>query len=272
MSISLLHGLPGRRSRISPAQKQLVEDARKDRGHLADARHRQIQRRAAVHELGESLVSLAGVLGTEVKDPHGKVVGSLKDVVVRWKRGENHPPVTAVVLRVGRTELLVDARAVTAEGIPPTSVALTTPRLQVRAVERRPGDVALAHDVLDHQIVDANGLEVVRPADVYLATVDGQLTLVGVEIGLRALLRRLGPARMRRRARPDVAIDWAAVTSFAPVRREKGTAVRARAGLAGQVGAEMQLDTDATQIRRLRPEEIAQALGDSESASPEESR
>jgi hypothetical protein len=39
----------------------------------------------------------------------------------------------------------------------------------------------------------------VRPADVYLATVDGRVELVGIDVGVRTLLRRLGPKRLRSR-------------------------------------------------------------------------
>jgi len=45
---------------------------------------------------------------------------------------------------------------------------------------------------LDKQIVDTHGAKVVRVNDLQLSEVDGQLRLVGADVGLRGLLRRVG--------------------------------------------------------------------------------
>src|SRR3989441_9654556 len=50
----------------------------------------------------------------------------------------------------------------------------------------------LARDLLDKQIVDTHGAKVVRVNDLQLSEVDGQLRLVGADVGLRGLLRRMG--------------------------------------------------------------------------------
>jgi CBS domain-containing protein/sporulation protein YlmC with PRC-barrel domain len=50
----------------------------------------------------------------------------------------------------------------------------------------------LARDLLDKQIVDTHGAKVVRVNDLQLSEIDGQLRLVGADVGLRGLLRRVG--------------------------------------------------------------------------------
>jgi magnesium transporter len=55
-----------------------------------------------------------------------------------------------------------------------------------------PGALRLARDLLDKQIVDTHGAKVVRVNDLQLSDVDGQLRLVGADVGLRGLLRRVG--------------------------------------------------------------------------------
>jgi Mg2+ transporter MgtE len=45
---------------------------------------------------------------------------------------------------------------------------------------------------MDKQIVDTHGAKVVRVNDLQLSDVDGQLRLVGADVGLRGLLRRIG--------------------------------------------------------------------------------
>jgi Mg/Co/Ni transporter MgtE len=96
-------------------------------------------------------------------------------------------------------------------------------------------------DVVDHQLVDIDGVQVVRAADLYLARVGAVWRLVGVETGPVSLLRRLGPRRWRARATPERVIDWGDVH---PV---------------GRPGA-VHLDRPAAELRRLRPGDMADLL------------
>jgi len=68
--------------------------------------------------------------------------------------------------------------------------------------------------VVDHQLVDVDGVRVVRASDLYLARVVDGWRLVGVDVGYRSLLRRLGPRRWRGRPNPGHVVDWAAIQPF----------------------------------------------------------
>lgn len=212
----------------------------------------------AARQLEGSLLSLAALLGSPVRDPDGHSVGELRDVFVHWTAGTSHPPVTAVVIRAGSHDVSVGGRWL--EATAPASIRLHSAKAYARAVKRHPGEVALAHDVLDHQIVDAVGTEIVRPSDVYLATVRGRLELVGIEVGPAALLRRLGPKRLRGRIRPQRVIDWGAIRGFAPRPGEDERAPRSRTAVAGQPGAAIALDRTAAEVKPLRPSETQSAL------------
>jgi hypothetical protein len=225
---------------------------------LRGRRERRARENVAARELAGSLMSLAALVGSEVKDPDGRTVGKLRDVVVTWTAGPAYPPVTAIVVRAGKNDALIGARWI--EASPPASIRLRSSKAYGRAVERRPADVALAHDVLDHQIVDSGGIQIVRPADVYLAAVHGRVELVGIEVGMRALLRRLGPRRLRGRVRPERVIDWGSIASFAPARDEGARARGRRAGIAGQAGAGLALGGAAADLRPMHPSEVEAAL------------
>jgi magnesium transporter len=54
------------------------------------------------------------------------------------------------------------------------------------------GALRLSRDLMDKQVVDTHGAKVVRVNDLQLSEVDGQLRLVGADVGLRGLLRRIG--------------------------------------------------------------------------------
>jgi len=207
-------------------------------------RQHRTQRLLANRAVGDALVSTAALVGRPVRGPGGAEVGRVQDLVVRW-RGEPYPPVTGLVVRIGRRRAYVPIDHV--EEIRADAVTLRSVRLDLRDFERRPGEVVLNGDVIDHQLVDVDGVRVVRAADLYLAHVMGEYRLVGVDVGFQTLLRRLGPARWRRRPTPDRVIDWGAIQPF---------------GAGGSEGAPgpMRLSGPNQALRRLRPAEVADLL------------
>lgn len=201
--------------------------------------HRQHGDRLLARANLAELVSVAGLIGRPVMNPSGDEVGRIADVVVRWDGG-GYPPVTGLVLRVARR--LAFAHAEQVEELSVGGARLRSARLDLNDFRHRDGEVAIASDVLDHQLVDVDGVRVVRAADLYLARVGGSLLLVGADVGLQTLLRRLGPARWRGRPTPERVIDWAAVQPFS-----------------GD-GRNLRLVRPNRELRRLRPAELADLL------------
>jgi MgtE intracellular N domain/CBS domain len=211
--------------------------------HLLGARsHRALTNRA----VRESIVSLAGVIGRPVRNPRGAEIGRLVDVICRWTGDETYPPVTGLVVRVGRRLAFVSATVV--EAIDHTAVGLSSARLDLVDFKPRPGEVKLAEQVLDHQLVDIDGVKVIRAADLYLARIYGRFRLVGVDVSAQSLLRRLGPARFQHKPTPERVIDWAAIQPFGET--EEG------------VAPEVRLRTTNQRLERLRPGELADLLED----------
>jgi CBS domain-containing protein len=191
-----------------------------------------------------SLISVAGLIGSPVRNQAGAEVGTVDDVVVRWQ-GEPYPPMTGLLVKVGRRQAWLAASQV--ETLGRRQVELSSARLDLRDAQRRPGEVALNDDVIDHQMVDVDGVRVFRAADLYLARLDGVVRLVGADIGFATLLRRLGPTRWRGVPTPDRVIDWAAIQPFA-----KGD----------HAGEPVRLTRANEDLHRLRPGELADLLED----------
>ena len=240
-----------------------------DRKPIGASRFRQLaklrrQREARAREtaagraLQGSLLSLAALLGSEVRDPDGRTVGRLSDVVVHWTARGAYPPVTAIIVKTGKLEVVIGARWL--EVASPSAVRLRSSRAYAGAAERHRDDVALARDVLDRQVIDARGVQLLRPADLYLAAVENRIELVGIEVGIGALARRLGPRRLRGRVRPARVIDWGSVSAFAPSRAEGDEHRGRRSEIAGAAGVGLELDRGAAEVRRLRPTEVRAAL------------
>ena len=211
-------------------------------------RRRRTRRILASEGVFDSIVSLAGVLGRPVTNQTGQEIGRLDDVVARWSDGQTYPPVSGLVIRVGRRLAYVPASAI--DRIGHAEVLLRSARLDLTDVVRRPGEVLLAKDVLDHQLVDVDGVQVIRAADLYLAEVLGRIRLVGADVSTATLLRRLGPRRWRPLPTPERVIDWAAIQPFG----EETDSIDG--------SAQVRLKTTHEGLHRLRPGELADLLED----------
>jgi hypothetical protein len=176
--------------------------------------------------------------------------------VVRWAEATPHPPVIGVLASAGRAIVLLGIRDIQ---IDQGAIHLRTDNVIVGTATRQMGDVALAHDVLDHQLVDMAGVQVVRAADVYLANVGEGWELAGIDVGLWALLRRVLPRR--RRWAPDRALDWADLQAFvAPFQDRADTSDPGVS--AGVVGSTMRLSSSASEIHSLRARDVASLMRD----------
>src|ERR1700691_1563634 len=211
----------------------------------AHQRRRRTRRILASQGVFDSIVSLAGILGRPVTNQTGQEIGRLEDIVTRWSDGQTYPPVSGLIIRVGRRLAFVPASAI--DRIAHAEVLLRSAKLDLQDVVRRPGEVLLAKDVLDHQLVDVDGVQVIRAADLYLAEVLGRIRLVGADVSTSTLLRRLGPRRWRPSPTPDRVIDWAAIQPF---------------GESSRGVSEVRLRTTHEGLHRLRPGELADLLED----------
>jgi hypothetical protein len=124
------------------------------------------------------------------------------------------------------------------------------------------GDVALARDVLDHQLVDVAGVQVVRAADVYLLNGPGGWELAGIDVGLQSFARRLLP-KTKVCPPPDRVIDWAQLHAF--VARFTDTTSAWTSGptiAAGMAGSGLQLAGSAAHLKELRAEDVTALVAD----------
>jgi CBS domain-containing protein len=190
-----------------------------------------------------SLVSVAGAIGRPVKDQNGRDLGKLVDFVVKHG-GETYPPVSGLIVNVAGRRAYIDGARISK--LTKDEVILSSAKVNLSEFQRRTGEQLLDGDVLDHQIVDVNGLRVVRTSDLYLAPLDKEIRLVGVDVSFRSFIRRIFPGTFGRKPGVDKVIDWANVASLA----DSGGVVR----------------TTATReaLSRLRPADIADIIEDLE--------
>ena len=162
--------------------------------------------------LADRVISLVHILGCPVHNVAGTRIGRVSDIVVHWGAGDEHPAVTGVFVMVRGALATVQQADVT---LSQTEIRMRTDaRMQWRPV-CGDDDVALARDVLDRQLVDASGAQVLRAADVYLLNGPQGWELAGIDVTLPSSGRRL-VTRRRSCPPPDRVIDWTQLTAFVP--------------------------------------------------------
>lgn len=132
---------------------------------------------------------LSEILRRQVVDSQGHSVGKVKDIVIGADM--TIPQVTALVVSREREEPLWIALS-QVKDLEAKPVSLAVAWGQVALYRPAEDELELARDVMDKQIIDTDGLRVVRVNDLLLARVNGGYRLIAVDISLPGMLRRLG--------------------------------------------------------------------------------
>jgi CBS domain-containing protein len=157
------------------------------------------------------VLHLALVTGGDLLDPAGAKLGRVDDLIVRLGEDE-YPPVTGLLATLAGRQVFVPADAI-AE-IEHGRVRMRAQRLDLQPFERRPDEVLLKKDVLDRQLINVDGARLVRSNEIELARLDGWYRVVGVDTGLRGLLRRVVPRALAHSVGTNEFLDWASVEPF----------------------------------------------------------
>jgi len=157
------------------------------------------------------VLHLTDVVGGRLLDSGGDRLGRVDDLIVRLGE-DDYPPVSGVLATVARRQVWVPAEEVS--DIEAGSVTLRKPRLDLRRFERRPQEILLKEDLLDRQVIDVDGADLVRANEIELARLEGWYRVVGIDIGLRGFSRRLLPRPFSGRIGPGGFLDWASIEPF----------------------------------------------------------
>lgn len=138
---------------------------------------------------------LSELVGREVRDHRGNLIGSLRDVVILAGNGtaghtEQYPRVVALAVGQRRKSepLLIPWEGT--EDLAGNRIVLQKP---VQGPYAPTGnEIYLARDVMDKQVIDTNDYRMVRVNDLELGKIGSDYRVINVDIGGRGLLRRLG--------------------------------------------------------------------------------
>jgi magnesium transporter len=133
---------------------------------------------------------LSYVLGQVLKDPDGRELGRLDDLVA--SPAPHLPVISAVVVRMHRHRSRSIAWECFGYDADSERFSLAVPVGEVKDYEIGDEDLLLRTNLMDKQIVDVHDYRVVRVNDVRVEPSGDRLYLVGVDTGMRGLLRRMG--------------------------------------------------------------------------------
>ncbi|MDP4094708.1 MAG: CBS domain-containing protein [Bacillota bacterium] len=133
---------------------------------------------------------LSRILNVKVTASNGDTVGKLKDLIVT--KGE-HPEVVACV--IGSNSGKPGIFSWKGFTITKDNNKYKVSCQETNRFEPQEDAVFLKKHILDKQIVDIDGVKVVRVNDVRLAAVSNGVFVVAVDVGVEGLLRRLGLAK-----------------------------------------------------------------------------
>jgi CBS domain-containing protein len=196
-----------------------------------------------------SIVHLTSIAGSPLLDASGDRLGRVEDVIARLDLGEHLPPVTGLKARIGGRSLFLPIDRLEALG--PAAARTSTTKLNLAQFERRPGEVLLAADVLDHSLINVRTARLVVAHEVELVEdQQGTWRVSGIDPSLRPRLFRLLPRRFRGHdTEHRQFVPWDELEAF--VGHVPSSALKLR----------------ARRLRRLHPAQIADLV---EAASHEE--
>lgn len=193
------------------------------------------------------MIYLSRLINTAIVDAEGTTLGTLGDIAVDMR--EPLPRVTGLWMRGDRSRLaMIPWEAV-------SEVTLNAIRLRVvrRFLQPRPlqPEELLLAGILDTQVVDTDGLKVVRVNDLQLKRMNGEVRLIAADVGTMGLLRRLNldrpvqwAARLAGRAIADRVIPWKMVAAF------------------GGPMTPVKLSISRERLREIHPADLAQLMED----------
>jgi magnesium transporter len=129
-------------------------------------------------------------IGRPVADVEGKRIGKLKDLLAIQHAEVAHPQLVAIEVKGHEESIFIPMNQVAA--LISLAIPLKKKISEITPYTPSPDDLHLVRDVLDKQIIDTDGMRVVRVNDLELTRVNGSVYIANVDVSGAGLIRRLG--------------------------------------------------------------------------------
>lgn len=190
---------------------------------------------------------ISELLGRPVADFDGVTIGSLEEIIASGQAKMPLPQVIALEIKTPtgiKSIPIEDVIVLFAPGI-----SLKKHAEDVKAYQIQEQDIYLVRDVLDKQIIDTDGIRVVRVNDLEIKRVADQYFVANVDIGGMGLARRLGFGKYVEKFRSKRISDSPSMIPWDVVE------------LLSQHG-DMRLKIPGDKLKDLHPADIAEIISD----------
>jgi CBS domain-containing protein len=187
---------------------------------------------------------ISQIINKPVVDANGAAMGKIEEMYAIQEEGMTHPLIKAVSVR-GKKGVETYPISTVAVLFAPV-IPLTQPVDQLPHYVLTGDELPLIMDILDKQILDTNGIRVVRVNDLEITRVAGEYYVSNVDIGSMGLLRRMGmnkPFENLKSKNPRNFISWDYVE---PLRHDEF----------------MHLKVPVEKLKELHPADIAELISD----------
>ena len=133
---------------------------------------------------------ISHIIGRPVVDSEGEKLGRVEEVLAIQEKGVPHPKLVGLVVNDNKKTTQYPFSEIAVLFAP--VIPLSHNKTKLPKYKSVGGEIQLIMDVLDKQIIDTNGIRVVRVNDLELARVNGDYYVSNVDISSMGLMRRMG--------------------------------------------------------------------------------
>ena len=189
------------------------------------------------------MVFFSQLIGREILDSKGNKVARLKDLVADFSK--KYPTITHLVFEKKGQPWKIPWKYL--DSVEKIGIFLSEELDKINLEDVKAEDMLLEDVILDQQVVDIDGLKMVRVNDIVLEKVGNDFCFTSIDIGFKGILRRLWLAKLNKTLfakYPPNIIKWEGVETMNPHLKN------------------IQLNVPQQKISQLHPADIANFIED----------
>lgn len=154
---------------------------------------------------------LTELLNKAVYDKKNDNLGKVKDVVI--SSSGTYPKIEAIKIKSNGEYYFIPSKYI--DQITSEEILLSEVLEDIRQYPKQDSVIKLSRDILDHQVVDMEGSKIRRVNDVEITYKNGDYFIIGVDIGINGLFRRMGLEKISKKLHPENnIISWKDIDSL----------------------------------------------------------
>lgn len=154
---------------------------------------------------------LTELLNKKVIDKNNENFGKIKDVII--SSNKKYPKIEAIKIKANGENYFIPSSNI--KNINKHEIILDLPLEDIIQYPKQDSSIKLSRDILDRQVVDMEGSKIRRVNDVEITYKKGEYYIIGVDIGINGLFRRLGLGGISKKVHPeDNIIAWKDIDSL----------------------------------------------------------